>query len=248
MKAAPACHPMPQSPGPESELPDPAWLLDQQQQVLAQLSRWRLLICTAERPSRLLLLAQLLDRLPEPPPQRLLGLCRRRSDVAARLPSDASDVLVLAQDFLLDGPALPMLSELLQRPTPPTVLLSCCTPHRAVIREARQVGVQALISQANVGRGILLEALAALAEGRPFLDPDCRSVLNEAGPASAELTAREVEILALVAEGCTNRRIAERLQIAEVTARDHVQRILSKLQVPDRAAAAVSGMRLGYLR
>ena len=43
------------------------------------------------------------------------------------------------------------------------------------------------------------------------------------------------------------RAIAERLQIAEVTARDHVQRILSKLQVPDRTAAAVAGLRLGYL-
>jgi DNA-binding NarL/FixJ family response regulator len=239
---------MPHLPGPESQLPDPAWLQHQQRQVAAQLSRWRLLVCTAERPSRLLMLAQLLHHLPDPPPQRLLGLCRRAGDVAPRLPADASDVLVLAQDFLLDGPALPTLAGLLQRPSPPTLLVSFSTPHRAVIREAREAGVQALISQANVGRGILLEALTALGEGRSFLDPDCRAVLHANGPASAELTAREVEILALVAEGCSNRRIAERLRIAEVTARDHVQRILSKLQVPDRAAAAVAGLRLGYLR
>lgn len=239
---------MPHSPGPDSQLPDPGWLQRQQRQVAAQLSRWRLLVCTAERPSRLLMLAQLLHHLPEQPPQRLLGLCRRASDVATRLPEAGSDVLVLAQDFLLDGPALPMLAGLLRRPSPPTVLLSLSTPHRAVIREAREAGVQALISQANVGRGILLEALAALAQGRSFLDPDCGAVLHQAGPASAELTAREVEILALVAEGCTNRAIAERLRIAEVTARDHVQSILSKLQVPDRTAAAVAGLRLGYLR
>jgi DNA-binding NarL/FixJ family response regulator len=38
------------------------------------------------------------------------------------------------------------------------------------------------------------------------------------------------------------------LQIAEVTARDHVQRILQKLQVPDRAAAAAWAVRLGLVR
>jgi DNA-binding NarL/FixJ family response regulator len=47
--------------------------------------------------------------------------------------------------------------------------------------------------------------------------------------------------------GLTNRQIAERLVVAEVTARDHVQRILRKLAVNDRTAAAVIGLRLGLL-
>jgi len=222
----------------------------QQQRLVASLMRrWRLLICTAEPPSRLWLLAHLLDHRPEgEPPQRLLGLCRRASEAPGLLPDPADDVLVVSQDFLLDGPALPMLRRLLERPAPPQVLLSLATPHRATVRAAVEAGVQGLISQAHVGGGAVLEALTSLAAGRPFLDRDCRAVLADAGPASLELTAREVEILGLVAEGCTNRAIAERLQIAEVTARDHVQRILSKLQVPDRTAAAVAGLRLGYLR
>jgi DNA-binding NarL/FixJ family response regulator len=127
------------------------------------------------------------------------------------------------------------------------VLLSLASPHRVVIRAALAAGVQGLISQENVGRGVVLQALASLGRGQSFLDARCQTVLTDASPASHELTAREVEILALVAEGCTNRTIAERLQIAEVTARDHVQRILSKLQVPDRTAAAVAGLRRGYL-
>jgi DNA-binding NarL/FixJ family response regulator len=140
-----------------------------------------------------------------------------------------------------------VLGQLLQRPSPPTVLLSLANPHRVVIRAALAAGVQGLISQENVGRGVVLQAVTSLGRGQAFLDARCQAVLAETGPASHELTAREVEILALVAEGCTNRAIAERLQIAEVTARDHVQRILSKLQVPDRTAAAVAGLRLGYL-
>ena len=107
--------------------------------------------------------------------------------------------------------------------------------------------MQGLISQETVGRGGVLEALHHLCVGKTFIDPACRAVLEDTSTASSELSIPEVEVLSLVAEGCTNRAIAARLQISEVTARDHVQRILSKLQVADRTAAAVAGLRLGYL-
>ncbi|QPN61785.1 response regulator transcription factor [Synechococcus sp. CBW1002] len=64
---------------------------------------------------------------------------------------------------------------------------------------------------------------------------------------SDELSEREVEILQLVAEGCSNREIAGRLTIAEVTARDHMQNILRKLRVDNRTAAVLAGVREGYL-
>jgi len=215
--------------------------------VNRQLSQWRLLVCTGELPFGLLLLAHLLEGPEGAPPQRLLGICRRGADVPALLPRQAGDVLILCQEFLGDGPALPMLQKVLRRASPPTVLLSLGTPHRVAIQAALAAGVQGVISQQNVGRGVVVEALARLAAGQPYLDGGCQAVLAAEGRAQDELTAREIEILTLVAEGCTNRRIGERLQIAEVTARDHVQRILAKLQVADRTAAAVAGLRLGYL-
>jgi DNA-binding NarL/FixJ family response regulator len=227
--------------------PDPLWLQEQKRRLAEELRPWRLLICTSDLASGLLMVANLLDTPPGQPSQQLLGLCRRAADAPKLLPETATDVLVLCQEFLQDGPALPVLHQLLRRPSPPTVLLSLANPHRVVIRAALAAGVQGLISQENVGRGVVLQALASLGRGQAFLDARCQTVLTDASPASHELTAREVEILALVAEGCTNRTIAERLQIAEVTARDHVQRILSKLQVPDRTAAAVAGLRRGYL-
>lgn len=233
--------------GPEIPIPSAEWLLERKQQLVTQLSQWRLLICSAELPYGLLRLANLLDTPVGEPPQRLLGFCRQASEMATLLPDQASDVLVLCQDFLHDGPALPMLRQLLRQNAPPTVLLSLGTPHRVAIKAALEAGVQGLLSQDNVGRGGVLEALQHLSAGEAFIDPICRAVLDDTSTASAELSAREVEVLSLVAEGCTNRAIAARLQIAEVTARDHVQRILSKLQVADRTAAAVSGLRLGYL-
>ncbi len=228
-------------------LPDPEELLERGRQVRSLLSEWRLLICTPQRPYGQLLLANLLGSPPEEPSQRLLGYCRRGAEAAALLPDQGADVLILSQEILLDGPALPVLQQLLQRPRPPTVLLSLGIPHRVTIQAARKAGVQALISHNRVGQGVALEALNQLKRGEPFLDRGCRALLSSPGTASDELSPRELEILALVAEGCTNRMIATQLQIAEVTARDHVQRILQKLQVPDRTAAAVKALRLGYL-
>jgi DNA-binding NarL/FixJ family response regulator len=79
------------------------------------------------------------------------------------------------------------------------------------------------------------------------VDPEAQLHLQTVLNTANTLTPREQEVLALVAEGLTNRQIAERLVVAEVTARDHVQHIIHKLAVPDRTAAAVQAMRLGLL-
>ena len=71
--------------------------------------------------------------------------------------------------------------------------------------------------------------------------------LQEAGgntPAAQQVYQQGV--LQLVARGCSNRAIAEQLQIAPSTARDHVHDILRRLRVRTRAAAAVEGWRRGY--
>ncbi|MEU6790368.1 AAA family ATPase [Nonomuraea wenchangensis] len=65
------------------------------------------------------------------------------------------------------------------------------------------------------------------------------------GPGS--LTARELEVLRLVAEGLTNREIAERLFIAQKTVSVHVSNILAKLEVATRTQAAASARRAGLL-
>ena len=61
------------------------------------------------------------------------------------------------------------------------------------------------------------------------------------------LTPRELEVLELVAAGCTNREIGERLFMSEKTASVHVSRILSKLSAANRAEAAASAHRLGLV-
>jgi DNA-binding CsgD family transcriptional regulator len=61
------------------------------------------------------------------------------------------------------------------------------------------------------------------------------------------LTAREIEVLRLVAQGLSNVEIAGRLFLSEHTVKRHVANILAKLDLPSRAAAAAHGARLGAL-
>jgi LuxR family transcriptional regulator, maltose regulon positive regulatory protein len=73
--------------------------------------------------------------------------------------------------------------------------------------------------------------------------PDSRS----AGETSFGLSARELEVLALVADGLSNKRIAAALVISEHTVRRHVANILGKLHVASRTAAATVAARHGLL-
>lgn len=66
---------------------------------------------------------------------------------------------------------------------------------------------------------------------------------TQANPAG--LTDREVDVLCLLAEGCSNKLVATRLGITEKTAGHHVSRILTKLGVANRAEAAVHAERMG---
>jgi DNA-binding NarL/FixJ family response regulator len=61
------------------------------------------------------------------------------------------------------------------------------------------------------------------------------------------LTSREESILRLMAEGKTNRAIAETLGFAEVTIKKHVQDIIAKLYASDRTHAAIIAVRLGFI-
>jgi len=103
----------------------------------------------------------------------------------------------------------------------------------------------------------ILNVLRAVAGGEAHFGPEIASRLVDfLAPAKApypadampELTAREREILCLIAQGHGNARIAERLFVSPHTVRNHVTHIFAKLQVADRAQAIVRAREAGLGR
>jgi NarL family two-component system response regulator LiaR len=100
----------------------------------------------------------------------------------------------------------------------------------------------------------LITAIRKVNRGEPSLHPVvARMVLQELGqPAQQEqpltpdpLTQREVDIIRLVAQGLSNRQIAEQLVIGEATVRTHVGNVLNKLHLANRVQATLYALREG---
>lgn len=100
--------------------------------------------------------------------------------------------------------------------------------------------------QKSASRPDLLQAIRTVAAGRQSLPPDIAARLQER-LTRPDITPRELEILTLVTRGNANKEIAATLGIAEDTVKQHVSRILQKLNVNDRAQATAEAIRLGLL-
>lgn len=99
----------------------------------------------------------------------------------------------------------------------------------------------------QVGSSDLVRAIEAASRGEATLDPSLtqrvfseirHSIQKEEAAAFGDLTAQEMQVLALIAEGKTNREIATALFLSEGTVRNYVSSILAKLRVSNRAEAA----------
>jgi pimeloyl-ACP methyl ester carboxylesterase/DNA-binding CsgD family transcriptional regulator len=160
----------------------------------------------------------------------------------ARLQREAasaqSAVEVLAQCYEID------VADLLPQVTAPTLVMhrrdDRAIPYRAGRDLAAQIPGARLVSLPGRshfpyvgGAGAVVRAILEFLGPAPATHPH-----QPAGRRSAELTARQLQVAALVTEGLTNRQIAERLGIEERSAEGHVERIRLRLGVTSRAQVA----------
>jgi DNA-binding NarL/FixJ family response regulator len=134
-------------------------------------------------------------------------------------------------------------------PVAPGLAVVALVPGEAAAAEALRAGAQGVVLR-GAPADALAAALVAAARGLAVLDAGlARAWLRapEAAPNGEGLTAREREVLALLAEGLANKAIAARLGISEHTAKFHVNAILGKLGVDSRAEAIVRAVRLGLV-
>jgi two-component system, NarL family, nitrate/nitrite response regulator NarL len=116
--------------------------------------------------------------------------------------------------------------------------------------EALAAGARGLLFR-DAGAGRLAAALRALARGLAVFDDALLPRLLRPRPVPQAppepLTPRELEVVQLLAQGLSNRRIAERLGISEHTAKFHVNSIVGKLGAQTRTDAAIRAARLGLV-
>lgn len=131
---------------------------------------------------------------------------------------------------------------------PPVVVLAADETHAS---QAQVAGARGLLPRDSSAER-LVAALTAVTQGLMVLEPSLVPPLLAAREPTSpslveELTPREMEVLALLAEGLPNKAIARRLDISEHTVKFHVNAVLAKLGAQSRTEAVVRATRLGLI-
>ena len=136
--------------------------------------------------------------------------------------------------------------ELAARRPEARVLILTTYADDASVFPALQAGARGYLTK-DTGAEALAAAIRAVHAGGVHLDPEVQARLLSAasGAPPDELTPREAEVLALIAEGLSNAEIAERLVVSLATVKTHVNRIFAKTGVRDRAQAVRYAYREG---
>jgi DNA-binding NarL/FixJ family response regulator len=183
--------------------------------------------------------------------------------------ADGEEALALAAahdpDVVLMDLRMPRLDgiEAIRRLTergarPATIALTTYADDASVLGALR-AGARGYLTK-DAGAEEIRDAVLAVSRGDVALDPAAQrqvvAALSVPAPAAAapvpelpdELTPREAEVLALIAEGLTNTEIAERLVVSAATVKSHVNHIFAKIGARDRAQAVVYAYANGIAR
>lgn len=138
------------------------------------------------------------------------------------------------------------------QPAPAVIVFTIVTGEEEV-RAALEAGACGFVAKETSFRS-LVSAIRAAAEGAAWFSPRAAEVvlrriqdarIGQPNRAPEELSARELEVLQLIARGMSNPDIAKALGISSRTVKNHVSSILAKLRLPSRVQAAVYAVRSG---
>jgi DNA-binding NarL/FixJ family response regulator len=178
--------------------------------------------------------------------------------------SDGREAVSMANDVhpdvVLMDISMPGLSglEALERltrelPTTRVIIVSMYANEEYVWQALRSGAAGYLLKNASAGE--LGAALAAVGRGETYLSPSISTVLTDyirrvgaEGPAPSRLTSRQREVLQLIAEGSTNRKIGETLGISVKTVESHRSQLMDTLDIHDIAGLVRYAMKVGLIR
>jgi DNA-binding NarL/FixJ family response regulator len=158
------------------------------------------------------------------------------------------DVVLMDLQLADGGDGVTATAAIAALPQPTRVLILTTYDTDADILRAVEAGAAGYLLK-DAAPQVLLDAVAAAARGETVLAPQVatRLMARVREPAS-DLSARELEVIGLVADGLSNRDIARRLFVSEATVKSHLVHVFTKLGVASRTAAVAAARERGLLR
>ena len=199
--------------------------------------------------------------------QGLRSILEREPDIVvvgeAATAADALDVVARTRPHIVlldlklsadsDVQGLALCGRLTERVPSPAVLVVTTFLEQRLVLEAIQQGARGYVLK-DVDAVALVAAIRAVRRGESAFDSHSAAMvvrsLHAPSPGSADgsdLTAREREVLALLARGLSNEAIGRELYISATTAKFHVGNVMRKLAVSRRAEAVYAGSKLGLI-
>jgi two-component system response regulator DevR len=177
------------------------------------------------------------------PPIKVVGEAGNVADAVAETLRLKPDI-VLLDIRLPDGTGLDACRQILQRQPETRIIVLTSYSNDNFVYEAVTAGAQGYLMK-EIDPAGLVQALLDVAAGRSILDPDATSRVlrllrggGEHGADLSALSAQERRVLALVADGLTNKQVGEQLGLSENTVKNYLVNVFEKLQVKRRAQAA----------
>jgi DNA-binding NarL/FixJ family response regulator len=183
----------------------------------------------------------------------VVGESASAAEALRRIPAVHPDLVVLDAE-LPDGSGVDVCRQVLDHDPVIRALILTSSQNDELLFAAIMAGASGYVLKQIPGKD-LVDAVRTVASGQSLLDPAVTDRVlrrirdgREEPRELATLTEREQHILELVAEGLTNRQIAQRTYLAEKTVKNYVSSLLSKLGLKRRTEAAVLATRLARSR
>ncbi len=157
-------------------------------------------------------------------------------DTAVRLTHELAPDVVLMDLNLPGTPGLEATRRIVATAPACHVLVLTMLADDATVATALRIGARGYLLK-ETGQDAVVAAIRTVASGGQVIGPGLSA--GSSGSHGADLTARELEVLALLSRGLSNNEIARELDLSLKTVQNHVSHVLAKLQVRDRTQAAL---------
>jgi len=184
--------------------------------------------------------------LRQEPDFEIIGEAGNGSETLAKV-FDLRPDLVLLDWKLPEMDGISVAREIRRQAPEVRILVLSGAPVEDAVLDSLDAGVDGFAHKA-IGPADLTLAIRVVAGDQPYLAPEVTQALLERAHMGSQqrrvsLTAREMDVLRLMATPATYREMGEQLSISEETVRTHAKRILAKLKQPNRTQAVIAGLR-----